>query len=106
MGLVVASECRICNYANTFKFGRNRFNYDSVCNVPAINIELNEFVNINLIDLKSNDKYKFYHEEELKGNNENNNVLEASRLELNTINNYCPNCQNFTFDFKIKTFTD
>ena len=41
-----------------------------------------------------------------KGDNEENNKLVNFNLELNTINNFCPKCKNFTFDFTIKFFTD
>jgi len=47
MGNIIASKCRICNFENTFKYGGNRFDYQTNCPVPAINIKTGEFENVN-----------------------------------------------------------
>ena len=104
MGNIIASKCRICNFENTFKYGGNRFDFQTNCPVPALNVEIEDFENVNYIENKSNPKYKFYSDKELKGNNGENNTLNNFDLKLNTINNYCPKCKNFTFDFRIKLF--
>ena len=104
MGNIIASKCRICNFENTFKYGGNRFDFQTNCPVPALNVETEDFENVNYIENKSNPKYKFYSDKELKGNNGENNTLNNFDLKLNTINNYCPKCKNFTFDFRIKLF--
>lgn len=106
MGNIIASKCRICNFENTFKYGGNRFNYQTNCPVPAINIETEEFENVNYKIEINNPKYKFYTDKELKGNNGENNTLGNFNLELNTVNNYCPKCKNYTFDFRVKYYTD
>ena len=106
MGQIIASKCRTCNFENSFKYGGNRFNYQTNCPVPAINIETGEFENINYFENAGNPKYKFYFDKELKGNNEGKNTLMNFSLELNTVNNYCPKCKEFAFDFIIKFFTD
>lgn len=46
---IIASKCIICNFENSFKYGSNRFNYQANCPVPAINIEISEFENVNYI---------------------------------------------------------
>ncbi|WP_420287298.1 hypothetical protein VT569_05215 [Flavobacterium psychrophilum] len=106
MGNIIASKCRICDFENTFKYGGNRFDYQTNCPVPAINIETREFENVNYKIEMNNPKYKFYSDKELKGDNEKNNTFGNFNLELNSTNNYCPKCKNFSFDFRIEFFTD
>lgn len=106
MGNIIASKCRQCNFENSFKYGGNRFDYQTNCPVPAINIETGEFENVNYIIEINNPKYKFYSNEELKGDNDGENTFGNFNLELNSLNNYCPKCNNFTFDFRIQFFTD
>jgi len=100
MGEIIASKCRICNFENTFKYGGNIFNYEIKYYVPAINIETDKFENVNYFEFEKNPKYKFYSDEELKGDNEVNNTIDDFDLKLNTVNNYCPKCKNFTLDFR------
>ena len=104
MGNIIASKCRICNFENTFKYGGSRFDYQTNCPVPAINIETEEFENVNYIVEKNNPKFKFYTDKELKGNNEGRNTYGNFDLELNSCNNYCPKCKNFSFDFRLTIF--
>lgn len=106
MGNIIGAKCRVCNFENTFKYGGNRFDYQTNCPVPAINIETGEFENVNYINNKSNPKYKFYSDKELKGDNEGNNTFGNFNLELNSVNNFCPKCKNYAFVFRIKLFTD
>lgn len=106
MGNIIASKCRICSFENTFKYGGNRFDYQTNCPVPAVNIETEEFENVNYKIEINNPKYKFYTDKELKGDNEGNNTFGNFNLELNSVNNYCPKCKSFAFDFRIKFFTD
>ena len=104
MGNIIASKCRICNFENTFKYGCNRFSYQTNSYVPAINIETEEFENVNYYEFRNNPKFKLYSDKELKGDNEGNNTMDNFDLKLNTINNYCPKCKNFTLDFRITIY--
>ncbi len=106
MGQIIETICRKCGFSNTFSYGGNRLNYLKHYPVPAINIENGMFENVNYIDNKNNPKYRFYSENELKGDNQGNNTLENFNLNLNTVNNYCPKCKNFSFDFRVKYYTD
>jgi hypothetical protein len=106
MGQVISTVCKKCGFSNTFSYGGNKLGYQTNCPVPAINIENGEFENVNYKNEINNPIYKFYTDKELKGDNEGNNTLGNFNLELNTVNNYCPKCKNFAFDFRIKFFTD
>lgn len=106
MGKIIEGKCKICNFKINFNYGGNRLDYQTNYPVPAINIETGKFENINYKIEKNNTKYKFYTQEELKGNNEENSTIISFNLELNTLNNYCPFCKNYAFDFKIKSLTD
>ena len=50
MGNTIDSKCRICNFENTFNYGGNKSDYKTNCPVPALNMETNEFENINFIN--------------------------------------------------------
>lgn len=106
MGNIIVSKCRICDFENTFKYGGNRFDYQTNCPVPAINIETGEFENVNYKTEKNNPKYKFYSDKELKADNEEKNTFRNFNLLLNSVNNYCPECKNFSLDFRVKFYTD
>jgi hypothetical protein len=43
MGMIITGRCKSCDFENSFKYGGNRFDYQTNCLVPAINIETNEF---------------------------------------------------------------
>ena len=106
MGEVVASLCRSCGFKNEFRIGGGRFNYQTYCPVPAINKETLEFENINYLEHKNSDKYLFYSDDILKGNNYDNNTINNFDLKLNTVNNYCPNCKEKSLAFRVTMFTD
>ena len=104
MGEIISTNCKKCGFRNKFSYGGNRFNYLTNCPVPAINIETEEFENINYITEKNNTKFKFYSDKELKGDNEGKNTYGNFDLEINSCNNYCPKCKNFSLDFRVTTF--
>ena len=104
MGNIIASKCKSCGFSNEFNFGGGRFNYQTNCPIPAINKKTLEFESINYVEHKSSDKYLFYTDNVLKGNNYDNNTIDNFDLKLNTINNYCPNCKGKALDFRITMF--
>lgn len=107
MGNIVASKCKSCGFSNQFRFGGGRFSYQTDCPVPAINMETLEFENINYLEHKNSaDKYLFYTDDALKGNNYDNNTINNFNLKLNTVNNYCPNCKEKALAFQITMFVD
>ena len=106
MGEIIATKCKNCGFTNEFTYGGNRMNYQNYCPVPAINAETLEFENVNFIEHKNNLKYIFYSDSFLKVNNLNQNTMKNFHLEINEINNYCPKCKEYAFDFKTKFLTD
>ena len=106
MGNIVASKCKSCGFSNEFRYGGGRYSYLTHCPVPAINTENLEFENINYLEHKNSDKYLFYSDDILKGNNYDNNTINNFDLKLNTVNNYCPNCKEKSLAFRVTMFTD
>jgi hypothetical protein len=104
MGNFIKSFCRICNFEKEFRFGGNRFDYLTNCPVPAINKNTLEFDNVNYYDFKDSNDYYFYFNEELQGENITLNTFGVFDLKLNQNDNYCPNCKNFTLDFRLGFF--
>lgn len=102
MGYIIKSECRVCNYENTFSFGGGRFNYQTYCPVPAINQKTGEFENINFYEHENSSEYLFYHDKKLKSQNlsEDNYCFSNFDLEINSQDNYCSKCKNQTLDFQ------
>ena len=86
MGVRVKAKCTNCNYEFRFKYGTTKGEY-LVYMAPALNIETLEFENINTINLKDKWKYSFY---------DNDN--------LNSENNYCPNCKKNELQFRTTVF--
>lgn len=106
MGNVIASKCKFCGFSNKFRYGGGKFSYQINCPVPAIKKETLEFENINYFEYNNSDKYLFYTDEVLKGNNYDNNTINNFDLKLNTVNNYCPNCKEKALGFQITMFVD
>ncbi|RRJ92467.1 hypothetical protein [Flavobacterium macacae] len=106
MGNIIASKSKSCGFSNEFSFGGGRYSYQTYCPVPAINKETLEFENINYLEHKNTNKYLFYSDDILKGNNYDNNIINNFDLKLNTVNNYCPNCKEKAFAFHITMFVD
>jgi hypothetical protein len=106
MGTTIATLCQSCGFSNEFNFGGGRFGYRTNCPVPAINKETFEFENINYLEHKNSDKYLFYTDDFLKGNNNDNYTINSFDLKLNATNNYCPNCKEMALDFRITIYTD
>ena len=106
MGNIVATLCRSCGFENEFRIGGGRFNYKTYCPVPAINKETLEFEQINYYEHKKSDKYLFYSDSVLKGENKNNRTINNFDLYFNEEGNYCPSCKNKTLAFRTIMFVD
>jgi hypothetical protein len=106
MGCVLEGKCKNCGIKEEFLFGGNRFDYQSFNPVPAINLETNEFCSVNYFEYENNENYSFYSDDKLKGNNFDKGFIKNFSLQINRINNYCPICKNFAFDFNETIFTD
>lgn len=106
MGNIVATLCRSCRFENEFRIGGGRFNYQTYCPVPAINKETLEFEQINYYEHKNSDKYLFYSDAVLKGENKNNRTINNFDLYFNEEGNYCPSCKNKTLAFRTIMFVD
>lgn len=104
MGQILNANCRICNFETDFRYGGGRFNYHENCPVPAINKETGHFESVNYIKEKNNPLYLFYTDKQLKGDNGSNSIYQNFTLELNQVNNLCPNCNQYSFDFAIRMF--
>lgn len=106
MGNIIASKCGSCGFENKFSYGSGKFTFKTKCSVPVINKETLEFENINYLEHQNSDKYLFYTDDILKGDNNDNNTINSFGLKLNMVNNYCPNCKSNALAFKIIMFTD
>lgn len=104
MGQILNATCRICNFTTSFHYGGGRLNYTKNCPVPAINKLTGDFENVNYLLEKSNPNYTFYTDDALKGDNGNNHVYQNFDLQLNEVNNLCPHCNQFSFDFTMSMF--
>jgi hypothetical protein len=106
MAEIVATLCRNCGFKNEFRIGGGRFNYQTYCPVPAINKETLEFEQVNYYEHKRSDKYLFYSDAVLKGENKNDKTIDNFNLYFNEEGNYCPSCKNKTLAFRTIMFVD
>ena len=106
MGYIITSLCRLCNFSTDFNLGGGKFNYQTNFPVPAINKETLEFENINYFEHKDSNKYDFYSDKALQGDNTNENTINYSNLYFNQEGNLCPKCRNKSFAFRIRMFMD
>ena len=106
MGNLIKSKCMFCGFSNEFNFGGVKLNYKTNCPVPAINKHTLEFENINYYEYKKSNNYLFYHEDSLKGKNQDNQTIDNFNLKLNQKRNFCPSCKENSLTFEIIMFTD
>ncbi|WP_396178508.1 hypothetical protein [Flavobacterium sp.] len=106
MGNIIASQCKHCNYENSFKYGGSRMGHLTNRPIPAINMESGKFESVNYIEHEKNPKYVFYTSAKLKGDNENNDTINNFSLQLNTVNNFCPKCNSFSLSFRVTHYCD
>lgn len=50
MVMITAGRCKSCDFENSLKYRGNRFDHQTNSLVPAINIETNEFENVNYFE--------------------------------------------------------
>lgn len=106
MGQIIGSKCQNCGFENDFSFGGNKQNFQNNCPVPAINSVTGEFVCMNYKDFHTNLDYIFYSDKTLKGDNNGGHTFTDFDLKLNSKNNYCPKCKNYSLNFFLKLLTD
>ena len=106
MGNIIASKCRLCGFTNQFSLGGGRFSYLTNRPVPAINKETLEFENINYYEYENSEKYLFYSDDVLKGDNYNDKTFNNFNLYFNEEGNYCPSCKEKSLAFRITMYTD
>ena len=106
MGNIVATLCRTCGFENEFRIGGGRFNYQTYCPVPAINKETLEFEQINYYEQKNSDKYLFYSDAVLKGENTHDKTFRDFNKIFNEEGNYCPSCKNKSLAFRVTMYYD
>ena len=99
MGERIKAKCKTCNFTIEFNYGGGKLDYKTNNPVPAYNKKTNDLESLNYHIEKDNPNYIFYTQIELKGNNEGENIFRNFNLELNEVNNFCPNCKNFSLDF-------
>ena len=83
MANIIASKCKSCRFSNDIKYGGNKLNTKLIWSVSVINSETDEFENVNYFEFENNSKYKFYSDDELKGDNKGNNTMDNFDLKLN-----------------------
>ena len=99
MAEILKAKCRICDYKTEVAYGGGKFDYQTYNPVPAINKTTGELESINYKIEKDNPNYLFYTQPELKGDNEGKYIFKNFDLKLNEINNFCPNCKNYSLNF-------
>ena len=104
MGQLLKAICKNCEFECTrFPFGSNRDNFDTVWNVPAIDLNSNKFIIANYYNKeKLKDSVLFYTERELFNGDitAKNNSHNWCGALIKTTENKCPVCKDFTMNFE------
>lgn len=110
MGTLLSAICKKCGFEKErIFFGGTRFNFETVCAVPAIDLSTGKFVVENYWNKEQlKDNILFYTASELykgeiieeDGDVDNGNSINFGRVLLKKNENKCPECGNFSMEFE------
>jgi len=106
MGSILKANCQNCYFSSTFLYGSGVQDFNTNCQVPAINRETGTFEVINTVGYYNTGKYTFYTDPILHKDNGDQPDLQWKEHELWQSNNYCPQCHKFTLEFITTGFLD
>jgi hypothetical protein len=103
MGQILTAHCEKCGFKREkISFGGCRANYKTVCDVPAIDRNTNQFVVENYYNRENlGDNIQFYTDQELfKGEaDKNSGIWNWGNVLLKIAENKCPVCNNYSMKF-------
>lgn len=107
MGKILLAVCEKCSFDRQFGFGSGREDFGTVCYVPAINIKTGEFKSENYLDKKLlNGEYVFYNEPKMYNGEKELSDHQLGDILLKAKNNFCPQCRNYSLEFKNYAIAD
>jgi hypothetical protein len=100
MGSVLKAICK-CGFEKEFLFGGGMMDFNTVCNVPALNKETGEFVVENYLSKSSSEDLSFYNQPNMYSGDLGDEYHQWSGVLLKQTGNLCPNCKSFTMNFEL-----
>lgn len=104
---LLTAYCKNCHFKKLeLRFGDTYVNkeVDNYFSMPALNTKTNTINSLNRYDAKNliiNSPIKFYDEKDMyKGDISTSELYESHNFKLKKTENYCPNCKQFTLEFK------
>ena len=99
MGSVLKAICK-CGFEQEFLFGAGMMDFETVCNVPAVNKETGEFTVENYFNKDSLENLSFYTQPEMYSGKIIDDYHEWGEVLLKPTANFCPKCKNFKLTFE------
>jgi len=103
MGQVLTAHCEKCGFKrDKIYFGGGMADHKTVCDVPAIDLNTNQFVVENYYNKeKLGDNIQFYTDQELfkGGADKNAGKWNWGNVLLKITENKCPECNNYSMRF-------
>jgi hypothetical protein len=103
MGLILTAYCEKCGFKREeIFFGAGKSNHKTVCDVPAIVRNTNQFVVENYFNKENiGDNIQFYTDQELfkGGADKNAGTWRWDNVLLQIAENKCPECNNYVLEF-------
>lgn len=100
MGQILNAVCNKCGFQKEIIFGAGMMDFQTVCNVPALNAKTGKLVIKNFFKIDKNSiDFTFYSEPTMYKGKIKNDALEWDGIYLSHQNNLCPKCQGYTMEF-------
>jgi len=100
MGTMLNASCKECGYEKEFNYGGGMMDFMEVCTVPAMDINTNELIEINILDNNSfNQTIVPYINSGMYKGSIKKDFYEWGEIRLKKCNNLCPKCKKYSLDF-------
>lgn len=107
MGQILKAVCKNCYFEEEVWFGGGMLNFETECNVPAINNTTGEFEIMNIFNKDLFDgNYTFYNDPSMFKGKITIDSPQWYDIYLCPTKNLCPKCKSFKMNFESVGFFD
>lgn len=106
MSYLLRANCSTCSFDKKLDYGSSRFNFKNENPIPAIEKETNKILSVDYEKYENDNSFIFFTDKELKSKSKNSEIFRNFNFEINSQNNYCPNCREYNLNFEIDILYD
>jgi hypothetical protein len=101
MGQMLNAICNKCGFQKEVSFGAGMSDFQTVCNVPALNTKTGKLVvkNFLKVDKQAND-ITFYNDPKMYKGEIEDEYHQWGDIFLSPKNNLCPKCKTYSMNFE------